>query len=235
MAHSSFGTGWPNCQPQNMVVLKRADGFARAFHKAVAELIAICIDVTEALGYDVRPGDSWGYSCRPIAGTSTPSNHSWGTAADINATTNPRRADRAFVSDIPRVVVDFWKGVGFRWGGNFSWPDPMHFEWMGTTDQARQKAADLRAFFAAQGGNTPPPPTPTGEVGYVIPETIRQGSTGSTVRKCQGLLLAHGYSLSLDGDFGPATHSTVTSFQRSHGLAVDGIVGPHTWRSLIES
>lgn len=232
MAHPSFGTGWPNCQPANMVVLTRADGFRRAFHRAIVDLIQICLDVTEALGYDVRPGDSWGYSCRAVAGTSSPSNHSWGTAIDVNATSNPRRADHRFQSDLPADVVRFWEGVGFRWGGRWNWPDPMHFDWPGTADQARQKARDLRAFFAAQGGNTPAPAQPAG--GYLVPATVKRGSTGLAVRKAQGLLVAHGHAVAVDGDFGRATDGAVRTFQSRHRLTADGIVGPRTWRALIE-
>jgi peptidoglycan hydrolase-like protein with peptidoglycan-binding domain len=222
MAHSSFGTGWPNCQPGNMVMLRRSDGFARAFHKDIVDLIAICVDVTESLGYNVRPEASWGYSCRAVAGTNSPSNHSWGTAIDINADTNPRRADHKFQSDIPRRVVDFWKSTGFRWGGDWNWPDPMHFDWPGTAAQARQKAADLRAFFG-------------GSVGYVIPPTIKQGSVGKTVKKAQGLLVAHGgVQVEIDGTFDQEMHNVTVYFQGANGLVKDGVIGNNTWRALIE-
>jgi hypothetical protein len=216
-----------------MVTLRRADGFARAFHRDIVDLIAICIDVTEALGYDVEPWQSWGYSCRAVAGTNSPSNHSWGTAIDVNAQDNPRRQDRRFQSNLPRRVVDFWKGVGFRWGGDWQWPDPMHFDWPGTAVQARAKAADLRRYFAAQGGNTPPAPTPTG--GYLVPATVKRGSSGLAVKKAQALLVAHGHRLSVDGAFGTSTDREVRIYQSRHRLTADGIVGPKTWRALIEA
>ena len=42
-----------------------------------------------------------------------------------------------------------------------------------------------------------------------------------------------GSRLALDGLNGPMTRSAVRSFQRSQGLAVDGIVGPNTQRLLV--
>jgi murein DD-endopeptidase MepM/ murein hydrolase activator NlpD len=36
-----------------------------------------------------------------------------------------------------------------------------------------------------------------------------------------------------DGDFGPQTLAAVREFQRSHGLAPDGIIGPLTWGALL--
>ena len=38
----------------------------------------------------------------------------------------------------------------------------------------------------------------------------------------------------LDGVFGTQTRNAVLSYQRSRGLAVDGIVGCNTWRSIQE-
>jgi polysaccharide deacetylase family sporulation protein PdaB len=61
---------------------------------------------------------------------------------------------------------------------------------------------------------------------------LRLGSTGSAVRTLQQALVDKGYSLSVDGVFGPITQSAVMSFQRSVGITVDGIVGPVTWSKL---
>lgn len=37
-----------------------------------------------------------------------------------------------------------------------------------------------------------------------------------------------------DMDFGPQTKNAVIAFQRAHGLADDGIVGPNTWAALVQ-
>ncbi|GAA0229293.1 peptidoglycan-binding protein [Haladaptatus pallidirubidus] len=43
-----------------------------------------------------------------------------------------------------------------------------------------------------------------------------------------------GYSIAVDGVYGPETRSAIESFQSSAGLAVDGIVGPNTWQALVD-
>jgi len=54
-----------------------------------------------------------------------------------------------------------------------------------------------------------------------------------TTRAVQYLLNAHGATLAVDGIFGPQTAAAVRSFQRSHGLVVDGVVGDQTWPALL--
>ncbi|MGZ4264310.1 MAG: peptidoglycan-binding protein [Solirubrobacteraceae bacterium] len=59
----------------------------------------------------------------------------------------------------------------------------------------------------------------------------RHGSPA--VRSLQRQLLEQGSSPGpLDGRYGPLTAAAVRRFQRAHGLAVDGIVGPHTRKAL---
>lgn len=60
-----------------------------------------------------------------------------------------------------------------------------------------------------------------------MPPTLRRGSTGADVKMLQVAL-----HIVSDGNFGPATDTAVRTFQRSHALVPDGIVGPQTWKLL---
>jgi len=66
---------------------------------------------------------------------------------------------------------------------------------------------------------------------------LRQGANSAwprvTVRSLQYLLVAHGAKLAVTGTFDAKTKAAVVNFQRSHHLAVDGVVGSATWRALI--
>jgi peptidoglycan hydrolase-like protein with peptidoglycan-binding domain len=58
------------------------------------------------------------------------SNHSWGTAFDINATWNQRKTVPAMMGDrgCVRELVAIAEANGFFWGGHFGTMDGMHFE-----------------------------------------------------------------------------------------------------------
>ncbi len=66
--------------------------------------------------------------------------------------------------------------------------------------------------------------------------SLKNGSTGSEVRKMQNRLIELGYlSGSADGDFGDATEDAVKAFQRRNGLTVDGKAGTATLEKLYSS
>ena len=60
----------------------------------------------------------------------TPSNHSFGTAFDINSDFNPqgKKAPAVGQPGSVRELVPIFEKHGFRWGGLFPTPDGMHFE-----------------------------------------------------------------------------------------------------------
>lgn len=61
---------------------------------------------------------------------------------------------------------------------------------------------------------------------------LRRGSFGDAVRELQELLIAKGFDISIDSDFGPATELAVMMFQKNNSLVVDGIIGRNTWALL---
>ncbi len=69
---------------------------------------------------------------RTVSGTYRPSEHAFGTAFDINPSSNPSRRDNVLITDMPSWFVSSFTDAGFCWGG--SWvdsKDTMHFSWSG--------------------------------------------------------------------------------------------------------
>lgn len=67
---------------------------------------------------------------------------------------------------------------------------------------------------------------------------IRPGDRSGAVRDVQKRLLDLGYSIAPEeraGLFGPSTQQAVSELQQRRGLVVDGLVGPETWRELVEA
>jgi hypothetical protein len=63
------------------------------------------------------------------------------------------------------------------------------------------------------------------------PPVIEQGSEGDAVVNWQHIV---GIAPS-DGVFGPITDNYTKSWQRSHGIEADGVVGPLTWRAALNA
>lgn len=78
--------------------------------------------------------------------------------------------------------------------------------------------------------------TSTGGICTVTLRTLKFGSSGSSVKALQMLLIGYGYSCGsagADGAFGSSTLGAVKSYQKAKGLSVDGIVGSGTWGKLL--
>ncbi|MER7848560.1 peptidoglycan-binding protein [Kitasatospora sp. NPDC096077] len=64
------------------------------------------------------------------------------------------------------------------------------------------------------------------------PATIQQGEADGCVTQLQAELNLTGATLTVDGQFGPATGTAVRTFQTAHHLTADGLVGPATKTAL---
>lgn len=68
-----------------------------------------------------------------------------------------------------------------------------------------------------------------------IDALLRRGDRDNDVRELQRALRCVGYDLEIDGVFGRITQECVKSFQATHDLVRDGVVGPLTWVALQEA
>jgi peptidoglycan hydrolase-like protein with peptidoglycan-binding domain len=62
---------------------------------------------------------------------------------------------------------------------------------------------------------------------------LKQGTRGQDVRTMQGLLVARGHNLAVDGDFGTETASALRAAQKAASLKPDGLCGQLTWPALL--
>lgn len=150
-------SGWPNCTGINQFGLAQVIGprsgqsIQGGVNKRIQPLCQLLINQMEKGGYLLQPGWSWGYGCRAISGTSTPSNHSWGLAMDINAPTNPYTSSGQH--DIPNWVYDMFRRFGFGCGADYSGrKDWMHVEAMGTPGDMDIMTALAVKEFGTDGG-----------------------------------------------------------------------------------
>jgi hypothetical protein len=80
-------------------------------------------------------------------------------------------------------------------------------------------------------GDAPTATTPTPSFPAWPGRVLRLGVKGEDVRKYQAQMRHRGWTISVDGDYGPATREVTVKFQREKKLAVDGEVGRLTWNA----
>jgi hypothetical protein len=113
----------------------------------------------------------------------------------------------------------------------------------------RVSGGKMEWFPVKSGVKTPKPVSVKSEQAKVfefiaacLETVVRKGDKGPVVEFLQKMLDKNGYKLTsrprknsgVDGDFGPKTLRAVKQFQRDEGLAADGVVGPKTWKALID-
>lgn len=149
-----FGRMWTPASDDNprtdMVQLTVLDRDARpktfvgGVHPLLHDLMQLIVNECTDRGYNLTP-DEYGFAWRPVRDSSPPvaSNHSSGCAIDINSAFN--WLGRTDGGDIPAYMRGLFNAYGFRWGGDYTGrEDPMHFEFMGTTADARSMTEKAR-------------------------------------------------------------------------------------------
>ena len=118
----------------------------RCAEKVAPLLVALCADFHKLVEpIDEGTLDSWGYAFRPIRGqTETLSNHSSGTAVDLNANAHPLGKRETFTMEQETMVRQIAAKYGCRWGGDYkNRADEMHFEISLTPKQAKERITAL--------------------------------------------------------------------------------------------
>jgi peptidoglycan hydrolase-like protein with peptidoglycan-binding domain len=114
------------------------------------------------------------------------------------------------------------------WGGNHSDCGngfPM--------DYVMSMAVDMAGGGGGGGGGSTSPPS-TGEKApplHVDYFGQNHNRTCGDVQVWQAQMSGRGWSLSVDGEYGPESESQCRQFQSEKGLGVDGLVGPQTWET----
>ncbi len=157
VAANHRGWGWPGApdsaadrkyRKENLTRLL-VGGIVLPINKEVAPLFEGFIEELLDGGYvlDGNTPDDWGYANRDIRGApGVKSNHAWGLAVDLNATTNPMTNDGRNHTDLPPGVSKMAARYGLEWGGDYSGrKDPMHFEFTGSRRDAQVRVTLLRS------------------------------------------------------------------------------------------
>ena len=63
---------------------------------------------------------------------------------------------------------------------------------------------------------------------------FRVGDQGEEIAELQDKLVGLGYDVIADGAFGPAMAEAVKEFQKSCGIKADGLIGPATYKALLD-
>jgi hypothetical protein len=167
-----WGSGWPHNNASKCTTITAArSGVSLMVRREIAPLVKFCIDEVERRGYlydhgPMDPVDDWSFVNRPIRGTSIPSNHSWGLAIDLDASLYPQGQRKARP---PQWVDDIWRKYRFDNGAPWANPDPMHYEFNGTPNDAKFLVDSLTAHAVE---DTPPPMPPSAPAPLPDPEDI---------------------------------------------------------------
>lgn len=220
------GTYGKDCQPvenpafKALTVTQSVGPFnVTGLRPAVAALAAVLADVRVAHPalYE-QLGTAGMLCCRLVRGSTTAvSNHSWGIAVDLTIDGELDDFNDGFVQ---QGLLDLWpifNRHGFYWGIAFPREDCMHFE---ASDQLIRRWATEGAF-GPQSSKT-------------IPGALTMGDRGPRILALQRALNAAMAPVWIDEDgiFGPQTRLALIDFQRSHGLAPDGLASASVQKRL---
>lgn len=216
--------------------------FPQGVHPGVHAVFTLALERLVADGLQLPPVSMglnigcWGQQGRPIAGTNTPSFHSYGLALDVAAPWNAQGS--LYIEQSPYRLPDNTSSIveplGILWGGSPRFAptyDRMHLEFHGSPAEA------------ARYGSSKPPTTPVRRP-YPLPQGYYYGPYEGPAQSISGSgrqdagyrpgleAAQHVLGTNPDGFYGPMTAAAARSWQTKHHLVADGLIGPATWASL---
>ena len=127
--------GWPASKEQAEIGIKAYKVEGTSLKIRCAEKVApLLINFAKEFNELIEPieggtFDDWGYAYRDVRGVvGKLSNHASGTAIDLNATKHPLGKVGTFDAAKVPMLKALAKKYGLAWGGEWTRPDPMHFE-----------------------------------------------------------------------------------------------------------
>lgn len=184
---------------------------------------------------NTQPGDGKRYKGRgPIQLTGRANYTKYGQLLGLDLINNPTIAATKEVGF--RIAGQFWKLNGLN-----ELADQQKFETItrringginGLPDRIKYYERAKKVMSKDDSGAAPATSQPASGAPAYPGSPLRQGSKGADVQTVQQRLSDLGYSLSVDGNFGPGTAGAVVAFQQKNNLGNDGIVGPNTWAAL---
>jgi len=195
---------------------------------------------------NTQPGDGKRFKGRgPIQLTGRANYKRYGDLLGLDLINNPTQAATPEVGF--RIAGQFWKlnglneladkqdfrGITKRINGGYN----------GLDDRIKYYERAKKVLSKDDSADEPPAPPPApgpssdasgaaGDAPAYPGSVLRQGSKGDAVRTMQQRLSDLGYSLDVDGNFGPGTRRAVVAFQQKGSLGSDGMCGPATWAAL---
>lgn len=98
-------------------------------------------------------------------------------------------------------------------------------------DFNRAMTEDYGQWMPSLSPVTPLPPPPVVPPSPDPPLTQPPVRKSSMCRTWQAQMAKRGWEIDVDGWYGPDSEAVCRAFQELHGLAVDGVVGPITWKA----
>ena len=174
---------------------------------------------------NTQPGDGPRYKGRGLIQLTGRANYKrYGDLLGLDLVGNPERAADPVIS--LAIACEYWKSNGLNAPADRDDIETITRRINGGLNGLEDRRACLQRAKAALGV------AGSAEVSAEVKPILHLGSSGEQVAALQATLVAMGFGIDCDGNFGPGTAAAVKKFQTSHGLAGDGVVGAATWGAL---